>query len=298
MNSESDRNHPAASSSGFQEILAFFAFLICYTWLAYWWLKRSGNYYLYMNAYMWSPALASLSAIAVTRRDFRTLGLRWSSLKSLAVAAAIPITYGLAAYLLIWIAGWGAFDTAQISTIAQKMGMTGWPAVIVLAVYVVLRGFWATLGNMPSSFGEELGWRGFLFPRLRSKMSFIASTVVVGIVWGLWHFPLIIHNWSSDSDTPLAFELVAFTVFTLGCSAIMNYLTERYHSVWPAVVLHSAHNFFILALFDGFTLYKPETALFAGETGLILPLITVIVGIYFWLGPARALQTEGGHHES
>lgn len=38
--------------------------------------------------------------------------------------------------------------------------------------------------------GEDLGWRGSLQPQLQSKWSAISATVMVGIVWVIWHLPL------------------------------------------------------------------------------------------------------------
>ena len=37
---------------------------------------------------------------------------------------------------------------------------------------------------------EEIGWRGFLQPTLEKKMPFWSTTIAVGVIWGIWHFPL------------------------------------------------------------------------------------------------------------
>jgi uncharacterized protein len=43
--------------------------------------------------------------------------------------------------------------------------------------------------------GEELGWRGFLLPRLLHKNSTLRAGVILGAIWGLWHLPLYYRNW-------------------------------------------------------------------------------------------------------
>lgn len=45
----------------------------------------------------------------------------------------------------------------------------------------------------PGAFAEELGWRGYVLPRLQNNLNALLSSIVVGIVWGAWHIPLLIY---------------------------------------------------------------------------------------------------------
>lgn len=262
----------------------FLLFLAAYTSLSYWGLASSNNYYLYMFAYMWSPALAALTVCLISRRPCRTLDLTsWGSFRSLLASMVLPFVYGLLAYVVIWSIGWGTFNSEQFDVVIKKMGLTSWPVPVAGLFYLVLFGIQGTLGNMPSSLGEELGWRGFLAPLLRKRFSFAVTAILVGVLWGAWHFPLLLKNADTSSPVPIVVTLVNFTLFTVAASFLFNGISEQQRSVWPAVVLHSAHNCFLLGFFERMTRPTPSADWYTGETGSILWIAILATALLAWL---------------
>jgi membrane protease YdiL (CAAX protease family) len=102
---------------------------------------------------------------------------------------------------------------------------------------------------------EELGWTGFAIPRLRARFSVLATGVIVGVVWGVWH---ILQMWwvgSTSSESvpvriflPLYF-LTAIAVLT-AYRVLMAWVYDRTASLFVAVLMHGSYivcTLFILA---------------------------------------------------
>ena len=118
-------------------------------------------------------------------------------------------------------------------------------AAVALAAYVILGNAAPGIGTISAIevlifvlvIGEEIGWRGFLMPRLRTRMSLPAAGLVTGMVWSLWHLPIYL---APDQG------LVAFAVFAwwvVPFAVVIGFVAERArYSVIVATVMHGAAN--------------------------------------------------------
>ncbi len=100
-----------------------------------------------------------------------------------------------------------------------------------------------TLGaaiNTPLLLSEELGWRGWLWDFLRPS-GFWKTTAITGLLWGIWHAPIIAMGYNYPSLSP-ALGVMVFIAYCLMFSPIFSYLRERSGSVWSACVLHGTIN--------------------------------------------------------
>lgn len=73
--------------------------------------------------------------------------------------------------------------TAILSALIQPVviGPLRWPDPSILAVALV----WPLM----AAAGEEIGWRGYLLPRLEQRFGLLGAALLIGLVWGLWHLP-------------------------------------------------------------------------------------------------------------
>ena len=98
-----------------------------------------------------------------------------------------------------------------------------------------------------SSLGEEIGWRGYVLPRLQSRMSALSAALLIAPFWGLWHLPLWLNG--ASGHTPLI-----YAGFVLSAFALSVLLTWVYNSTGGSllmvVLLHATINLPISLLYD------------------------------------------------
>ena len=134
--------------------------------------------------------------------------------------------------------------------------------------------------NMVPAFGEEVGWRGMLYPALAQRMSQRAAALVTGVIWGVWHAPAIAmgHNYGMGYE---GFPVAGILTMTLLCTAMSCWfclLRQRSGSVWPCALAHGAFNAVanigLMFCTVGQTLFGPSAL------GLVAGIPLIIFGIF------------------
>jgi membrane protease YdiL (CAAX protease family) len=115
--------------------------------------------------------------------------------------------------------------------------------------------------------GEEVGLRGYLYPRMEKEIGNKKAILLTGLIWGFWHIPIFIYNETFVPAEPGLFGLI----FTLLCgSIILSWITKKSkYSVLPAILLHGTFNFFYFSNYsNGFI--PMAISLFVIGIGLVL----------------------------
>jgi membrane protease YdiL (CAAX protease family) len=231
---------------------------------------------------MWCPGVAALASALVYRRSLRGFGWGPGKPRYLALGYGLPLLYAGAAYIAVWLTGLGRFyDPRGVADTATRFGFGGRAPEVAILVWAAV-----TLPVMVpvaciTALGEEIGWRGFLAPELAKLVCFRRTALLSGIVWGLWHLPLILFDGCSGG-TPAWYSLSCFTALILDAGVVFAWLRLCSRSLWPAVIRHAGHNAVIQSFLNPITGDTGPTPYLIGEFGLALALAGVVAGIIFW----------------
>jgi membrane protease YdiL (CAAX protease family) len=204
------------------------------------------------QAWTWAPAIAALLAAALTggRAVVRELGAR----------------------LVRWRVGWQWYLVVILGPAVFSLAVAG--------VYVMLGGFWAEVApaamrggpllmlplflvilTLTDGLGEELAWRGFALPRLLTQHTALVASLILGVIWALWHLPLVWTEGNAMYHQPVWLLLVDIPAKSVLFTWV--FLHTR-GSVFLAMLFHGATNLFVVS---------PDVA----STGdLTLPLLAAV----------------------
>lgn len=183
-----------------------------------------------------------------------------------AVAAADPEWLAESA-ALVWATPLASFVVPE-----RGMGTT----ILGFAITVVL-------AKLTLSLGEELGWRGYLLPRLLG-VGRTRALVLVGLIWAAWHVPLIFLTPLYHANGNRLLVLCLFVGTIVAGSFFFGYLRIWTGSVWPASIAHSAHNA-AWGTLGAFTVASSPVVVnqyLVGDSGILILIGTVVGAV--WLG--------------
>jgi membrane protease YdiL (CAAX protease family) len=120
---------------------------------------------------------------------------------------------------------------------ALSLGMTLVGATIFFAFSVV----------PGSALGEEIGWRGYVLPRLQSRMSALSAALLIAPIWGLWHLPL----WLTGDPVKTPTFYVAFFASVFPMSVLLTWVyNSTGGSLLMVVILHATVNLPVTLVID------------------------------------------------
>ena len=219
-------------------IVTFFALSFAWTWIL--WAISS---LIQMRASDISPILFLLSGFG-------------PSLAALAVVSAFGNSGDLRGWLrqcLRWRVGWRWYAIALLAPPIIMVAALGTHALLGGAIppsslsgygliAVAQFGLVILVGG---PLGEEFGWRGYALPALAERLGWRHASLIIGAVWAFWHVPLFYIAGTAQADLPMAWFLAS----TVALSVIFARLSVNTDfSVIPAILLHSAINWWSMAL--------------------------------------------------
>ena len=232
---------------------------------------------------MLTVGLAAIVACLFCGRELRSLGWHWGDWQYQYQSYLIPLAYVSIAYAGIWSLSFGGwYDSRFVEEVRAGYMLESWSDGSIIALRFVLT---ATVGFvllLPGVLGEEIGWRGLLVPALSKNLGFTQVALLSGLLWSMFHWPLMFLGFYGNSETPLAFQLGTFTACLVSMSFVMAYMRYKTGSLWPAVTFHMSHNVFLQNFFTPITEENDSTLLIADEFGLAVPMVAACFGLVYW----------------
>lgn len=112
-----------------------------------------------------------------------------------------------------------------LSEFVAQFGLALSTYLITLVIGIILGPLW-----------EEPGWRGFALPRLQANYGPLLGTLILGVLWALWHLPGYFGGWLLGSPMALLISSIAFSV-------IMSWVYNNTRgSILLMILLHSSSN--------------------------------------------------------
>lgn len=235
---------------------------------------------------MWLPALAALAVKCLGERSLRMDGWRAGPPRYWLAAYIAPLLYGGIPFALAAAIGTGEFNGERLAIGAGNWGLepTVGNGILLLTTVLILPGLLMALG-------EEIGWRGYLFPRLVARYGFWSAVNIGAVIWFAFHVPGLAAGLYGPAELPLWWSLALFAGLIWSGSLFYGWLRLKSGSIWPVALAHAAHNTFIQMLFGlGFT-SDGTTPYLAGEFGILtVVLMAGTAAILYFRDPPKEVQ--------
>ena len=147
----------------------------------------------------------------------------------------------------------------------------------VSPVYAPNRFFMGILFGIPAGFLEEIGWTGYAFPKMRLERNGLTASMLLGVLWALWHLPVI--NFLGSATPHGSYWLPFFLAFGLAMMAMRVLIAWMYtntKSVWLAQLMHVSSTG-SLVLFSPARVTPAEETMWYALYGIVLWIVVGIV---------------------
>ena len=200
---------------------------------------------------------APFAAVLLARAPLRSIGWRpklKGNLRWYLAAWLLPsvlCTLGAALYFLLFPSRFDASLSSYFATLPpealEQFEAQGLSSGAMAAISIVSSVSYAPFINIIFALGEEIGWRGFLTPRLTERLGRRKGLLLSGVIWGVWHWPVIVlagyeyglEYWGAPVLGPLL-----FCVFTTALGILFSLLYDKTGSIWICALAHAAINAF------------------------------------------------------
>ena len=231
-------------------------------WITGWLMARDGGYLIPIPANFFD-----LQASGYQNAEHRMIALIFQAatfgpLVGALVAAAVEGGKDGLAELWRKLSTWRVAGRIVLAVVIINMVVTLLPSLLALItgiatadalfIAVPFTGYLLLFGMqlLTSGLGEEVGWRGYMLPRLLARNNSEKTLWISGLIWAVWHYPFVIFLFlenmaalpAGQQAMMIVFSLAGFTMTIIGQGFIYAWLINNGGSVFWAVVYHALSN--------------------------------------------------------
>jgi len=253
-------------------------------------LGQKGNYLAAI--YMMSPAIAALITRAFFyEKKFRDANLKFGKVRDYAKFWAISLAIAVFSFLIYTLLGsvkWDFSGQVFLDQLAQQFALTGknindlpsgfTPQIMLVLYFIGGLTIFNILPGIITGFGEEFGWRGFMFPQMYRIKPWVAF-IIGGLIWYACHIPLVLVLPKAQSLTILQTIMNIF-ILAIGSICTFTFLAYVYiksENIFVVSVAHITLNN-VARSFGYFVIVQNQIM---ANLGLTITMLIAVAVIYF-----------------
>ncbi len=209
---------------------------------------------------MFIPGIIAAIFMRRTGEGFKKLGWDLGNWIYLIAAIYVPLISTGVLILVFQRLGWA---TLTIFTLEDGIVTSTLPLILgnqpqslpFFALNLALSFLQISLIGAFFALGEEFGWRGYLQGKMIEEHGLIKGLVLLGLIWGYWHLPIILMGFSFP-NIPVLGGLVLFPISTVFMAVYFYWIYQRSRSIWAPVLSHGAFNIAGGLIFSGMEFHR------------------------------------------
>ncbi len=253
-------------------------------------LGQKGNYLAAL--YMLGPAIAAIiTRIFFYEKKFKDANLKVGKIKNYFKYWGIALGISLLSFIIFTLLGsivWDFSGQVFLNQLAQQFALVGQdindlpagltPQIMLILYFIGGLTIFNFLPGIITGFGEEFGWRGFMFPQMYKIKPWVAF-IGGGLIWYLWHIPLL---FVFPSVQNLTIGQTIFNILILGVGAIcthtfLAYVYIKSQNIFVTSVAHITLDN-VARSFAYFAIVQNQ---FKANLGLTITMLIVVAVLYF-----------------